>query len=41
MKYSTKLTKRCGFDVERVSEYADKVDASNELIAKKMALVAK
>lgn len=39
LKYSTKLTKRCGYDAEKVAGFADTIDASNVLIAKKMALV--
>lgn len=38
LKYSTKFTKKCAFDAPRVTAFADIIDDSNTLIAKKMHL---
>lgn len=38
LKYSTKFTKKCAFDAPRVTAFADVIEESNVIIAKKMTL---
>jgi len=38
LKYSTKLTKRCAYDVPKITAFSKKIHDSNNLIASKMSL---